>query len=165
MAASSRSIRGGHAAWRPAVEASAPRAYDGHLRHGRTWHKAEALGRIPEGTPVRTWTSLSLAEKRELFEQAHCYPSAHAKVDATRDAIVRNVPLSQKRGELEAMRKDVKHFIAGCEVCQLNQHYDTQDKVSSALPARPFCDLSVDFLDISPRDRMGFNAVLVVVDN
>jgi len=147
------------------VEESAPRAYDGHLRQTRTWQKAEAVGRLPEGTPVKIWTSLSLAEKRELFEQAHCFPSAHTGVDATRDTIVRNFPLSQKRGELEAMRQDIKAFLAGCTVCQLNRHYDRTDQVSSALPARPFCDLSVDFLDVSPRDRAGYNAVLVVVDN
>ncbi len=41
LAASSRSIRGGHAAWRPAVEESASRAYNGHLRQTRTWQKAE----------------------------------------------------------------------------------------------------------------------------
>jgi hypothetical protein len=63
------------------------------------------------------------------------------------------------------MRRDIKAFVAGCAVCQLNQHYDRSDHVSSALPARPFCDLSVDFLDISPKDRAGYNAALVVVDN
>jgi hypothetical protein len=147
------------------VEESAPRAYDGHLRHSRTWQKAEEIGRLPEGTPVRIWTSLSQSEKRELFEQAHGFPSAHTGVDATRDTIVRNIPLSHKRGELEAMRKDIKAFVAGCTICQLNQHYDHSDHVSSALPARPFCDLSVDFLDVSPKDRAGYNAVLVVVDN
>ena len=115
---------------------------------------------------MRIWTSLSLSEKRELFEQAHGFPSAHTGADATRDTIVRNIPLSHKRGELEAMRKDVKAFVAGCTVCQLiNQHYDRSDHVSSALPARPFCDLSVDFLDVSPKDRAGYSAVLVVVDN
>ncbi len=78
---------------------------------------------------------------------------------------MRNIPLSQRRGELEAMRRDIKSFLAGCTVCQLNRHYDRTDQVSSALPARPFCDLSVDFLDVSPRDRAGYSAVLVVVDN
>ncbi len=63
------------------------------------------------------------------------------------------------------MRKGIKAFVTGCTVCQLNQHYDRTDQVSSALPARPFCDLSVDFLDVSPKDRAGYNAVLVVVDN
>ena len=63
---------------------------------------------------------------------------------------MRNVPLSQRRGELEAMRRDIKAFIVACTVRHLNQHYD---QVSSAPPSHPTCVLSVDFLDVSPKDR------------
>jgi hypothetical protein len=69
---------------------------------------------------------LSLYEKREFFEHAHGFPTVHTGADATRDTIVRNIPLSHKRGELEAMRKDnvtdTNAFVAGCTGFARSRH-------------------------------------------
>ena len=49
----------------------------------------------------------------------------------------------------------MKAVLAACTVCHLNQHYERTDQVFSALPLRPTCDVSVDFLDMSAKDRAG----------
>ena len=49
----------------------------------------------------------------------------------------------------------MKAVLAACTVCHLNQHYERTDQVFSALPSRPTCDVSVDFLDMSAKDRAG----------
>ena len=54
----------------------------------------------------------------------------------------------------------MKAVLAACTVCHLNQHYERTDQVFSALPSRPTCDVSVDFLDMSAKDRAGHNAAL-----
>ena len=58
---------------------------------------------------------------------------------------------------MEAMRRDIKAFIVACTVRHLNQHYN---QVSSAPPSHPTCDLSVDFLDVSPKDRAALSLAL-----
>jgi hypothetical protein len=49
----------------------------------------------------------------------------------------------------------MKAFFAACTVCNLNQHYERTDQVFSVLLSRPTCDVSVDFLDMSAKDRAG----------
>ena len=49
----------------------------------------------------------------------------------------------------------MKAVLAACTVCHLNQHYERTDQVFFALPSRPTCDVSVDFLDMSVKDRAG----------
>ena len=49
----------------------------------------------------------------------------------------------------------MKAVLAACTVCHLNQHYERTDQVFFALPSRPTCDVSVDFLDMSAKDRAG----------
>ena len=54
----------------------------------------------------------------------------------------------------------MKAVLAACTVCHLNQHYERTDQVFSALPSRPTYDVSVDFLDMSAKDRACYNAAL-----
>jgi hypothetical protein len=49
----------------------------------------------------------------------------------------------------------MKAVLAACTVCHLNQHYERTDQVFFALPSHPTCDVSVDFLDMSVKDRAG----------
>jgi hypothetical protein len=49
----------------------------------------------------------------------------------------------------------MKAVLAACTVCHLDQHYERTDQVFFALPSRPTCDVSVDFLDMSAKDRAG----------
>jgi hypothetical protein len=63
------------------------------------------------------------------------------------------------------MRVDVAAFKAACPTCQLLQNARRQERSVSIVPARPFIDLSVDILSLSPVDDDGNECVIVIVDN
>jgi hypothetical protein len=63
------------------------------------------------------------------------------------------------------MLEDVRAFKAACPICQLLRRWDQEDNTLSSIPARPWVDVSVDFLMVSPTDHLGHIAILVVEDN
>jgi ferredoxin len=63
------------------------------------------------------------------------------------------------------MLEDVRGFKAACPTCQLLRKWDQEDDTLSTIPARPWVDVSIDFLMVSPTDHLGHLAILVVEDN
>jgi hypothetical protein len=63
------------------------------------------------------------------------------------------------------MLEDVRGFKAACPTCQLLRKWDQEDDTLSTIPARPWVDVSIDFLMVSPTDHLGHIAILVVEDN
>jgi hypothetical protein len=154
------------AAWRHNRATAAPESYGGQLQQRGQWLGHEAGGRLPDDAgPLPKWSDLSEAAKREAFERAHCFPASHAGAIPTRDRIIKRGNFSLARGELERMLEDVRHFKAACPTCQLLRKWDQEDSTLSTIPARPWVDVSVDFLMVSPTDHLGHIAILVVEDN
>ena len=72
-------------------------------------------------------------------------------------------PTHLRRNLRRMMGRSATFFFAryeGVPRGHLNQHYERTDQVFSALPSRPTCDMSVDFLDMSAKGRAGCNAAL-----
>jgi hypothetical protein len=145
---------------------AAPESYSGQLLQSRRWAGNEAAARLPEDAgALPKWSELSAADKRTAFEQAHCFPASHAGVVPTRDRILKRGNYSLARGELERMLQDVRDLKAACPTCQLLRKWDQEDTTLSSIPARPWVDVSVDFLMVSPVDHLGHCAILVIEDN
>ena len=67
-------------------------------------------------------------------------------------------PTHLRRNLRRMMGRSATFFFAryeGVPRGHLNQHYERTDQVFSALPSRPTGDVSVDFLDMSAKDRAG----------
>ena len=154
------------AAWRHNRATAAPESYGGQIQQRGRWLGNEAGGRLPDDAgPLPKWSELGEAAKREAFEQAHCFPASHAGAIPTRDRMIKRGNFSLARGELERMLEDVRGFKAACPTCQLLRKWDQEDDTLSTIPARPWVDVSIDFLMVSPTDHLGHLAILVVEDN
>ena len=154
------------AAWQHNRASPAPESYGGLMQQRERWQGHEAEGRLPEDAgPLPKWSELGEAAKREAFERAHCFPASHAGAIPTRDRIIKRGNFSLARGELERMLEDVRVFKAACPTCQLLRKWDQEDDTLSTIPARPWVDVSVDFLMVSPQDHLGHLAILMVEDN
>jgi len=154
------------AAWQHNRASPAPDSYSGQILQRERWQGHEAAARLPEDAgSLQKWSELGEAEKRAAFEQAHCFPASHAGALPTRDRIIRRGKFSLARGELERMLEDVRTFKAACPTCQLLRKWDQEDETLSSIPARPWVDVSVDFLMVSPTDHLGHIAILIVEDN
>jgi hypothetical protein len=154
------------AAWQHNRATAAPESYGGQILQRGRWLGHEAGGRLPDDSgPLPKWSELGEAQKREAFEKAHCFPASHAGVIPTRDRIIKRGNFSLARGELERMLEDVRGFKAACPTCQLLRKWDQEDDTLSSIPARPWVDVSIDFLMVSPTDHLGHLAILVVEDN
>jgi hypothetical protein len=154
------------ATWRHNRATAAPDSYGGQIQQRDRWQGNEVAGRLPEDTgPLQRWSELGEVAKRAAFEQAHCFPASHAGAIPTRDRIIKRGNFSLAKGELERILEDVRGFKASCPTCQLLRKWDQEDETLSAIPARPWVDVSVDFLMVSPTDHLGHIAILIVEDN
>ena len=154
------------ASWQHNRATAAPESYGGQIQQRGRWVGHEAGGRLPDDAgPLPKWSELNQAAKRAAFEQAHCFPASHAGAIPTRDRIIKRGNFSLARGELERMLEDVREFKAACPTCQLLRKWDQEDDTLSSIPARPWVDVSIDFLMVSPTDHLGHLAILVVEDN
>jgi hypothetical protein len=154
------------AAWQYNRASAAPDSYGGQIQQRERWQGHEDEARLPESAgPRPVWSQLNETAKRAAFEQAHCFPASHAGAIPTRDRIIRRGRFSLAKGELERMLEDVRAFKAACPICQLLRRWDQEDNTLSSIPARPWVDVSVDFLMVSPTDHLGHIAILVVEDN
>ena len=140
----------------------------------------KALATLDEGSPLFTCTSLS----DWSFDNGHLYfrnrmfvpPSAHS-------ALLHSIHSSPSSGHMGVfhikaiLEQDfwwlglstfIKHFVAGCPVCQQNKA-NTHPVVPPLLLIKsavslPFRQLSVDLItDLPP--SVGFDSVMVVVDH
>ena len=154
------------ATWRHNRATAAPESYGGQIQQRDRWQGNEVAGRLPEDAgPLQRWSELGEVAKRAAFEQAHCFPASHAGAIPTRDRIIKRGNFSLAKGELERILEDVRGFKASCPTCQLLRKWDQEDETLSAIPARPWVDVSVDFLMVSPADHLGHIAILIVEDN
>jgi hypothetical protein len=127
---------------------------------------AAARGAAPIDDPrLIIWSELAAADKQAHMQRMHAFPFGHAGIAPTVQRLARSGKFSLRRGELERMRVDVAAFKAACPTCQLLQNARRQERSVSIVPARPFIDLSVDILSLSPVDDDGNDCVIVIVDN
>jgi hypothetical protein len=186
LAATARAVAVDNVRWRQARQLEGPVAYDGQIRQ-REAQRAGALGSVgaqvaptaPAGGAIGesgsasqrgeprallVWSTLSEARKKELFEGAHLFPNDHPGVVQTVKRLLGSGMFSLDRGEYGRMFEDVTRWRRACPVCQMLQEARSQDAPVSAIPSRPFFDVSVDFLDIAA-DVEGHTSVCAIVDN
>ena len=169
LAAAARPIAHTNVRWRQTRETAAPSSYGGQRGLARRMQAdaaAAARGAAPIDDPrLIIWSELAAADKQAHMQRMHAFPFGHAGIAPTVQRLARSGKFSLRRGELERMRVDVAAFKAACPTCQLLQNARRQERSVSIVPARPFIDLSVDILSLSPVDDDGNDCVIVIVDN
>jgi hypothetical protein len=121
---------------------------------------------VPADDPgLLVWSELGAEQKRAHLEKLHSFPMGHGGVGVTVQRLLRSGRFSMRRGEVERMREDAAEFKRGCPACQLLQDARRGGLTMTSVPARPFVDLSVDVLTLSPADEEGHDAAVVMVDN
>jgi len=170
LAAAARPIANTNARWRQARESAAPASYGG--QRGLAAERAAQEAQRRRGQDVAAddpgllvWSELGAEQKRAHLEKLHSFPMGHGGVGVTVQRLLRSGKFSMRRGEVERMREDAAEFKRGCPACQLLQDARRGGLTMSAVPARPFVDLSVDVLTLSPADEEGHDAAVVIVDN
>jgi hypothetical protein len=170
LAAAARPIANTNARWRQARETAAPSSYGGQrgLAAERSMQEAQrrrGLEVAADDPGLLVWSELTADQKRSHLEKLHSFPMGHGGVGVTVQRLLRSGKFSMRRGEVERMRVDAAEFKRGCPTCQLLQDARRGGLTMSTVPARPFVDLSVDVLSLSPADEEGHDAAVVLVDN
>jgi hypothetical protein len=170
LAAAARPIANTNARWRQARESAAPTSYGG--QRGLAAERAAQEAQRRRGQDVAAddpgllvWSELGAEQKRTHLEKLHSFPMGHGGVGVTVQRLLRSGRFSMRRGEVERMREDAAEFKRGCPACQLLQDARRSGPTMTSVPARPFVDLSVDVLTLSPADEEGHDAAVVMVDN
>ena len=170
LAAAARPIANTNARWRQARESAAPASYGG--QRGLAAERAAQEAQRRRGQDVAAddpgllvWSELGAEQKRAHLEKLHSFPMGHGGVGVTVQRLLRSGKFSMRRGEVERMREDAAEFKRGCPACQLLQDARRGGLTMTSVPARPFVDLSVDVLTLSPADEEGHDAAVVMVDN
>jgi hypothetical protein len=170
LAAAAKPIANTNARWRQARESAAPASYGGQrgLAAERTAREAQLRRgqEVADDDPgLLVWSELGEEEKKAHLERLHAFPMGHGGVGVTVQRLLRSGKFSMRRGQVERMREDAAAFKRGCPACQLLQDARRGGLTMTSVPARPFVDLSVDVLSLSPADDEGHDAVVVMVDN
>jgi hypothetical protein len=170
LAAAARPIANSNARWRQARESAAPTSYGGQRGLAAERAAQEAQRRrgqdvVPEDPGLMVWSELGAEQKRAHLVKLHSFPMGHGGVGVTVQRLLRSGLFSMRRGEVERMREDVAEFKRGCPACQLLQDARRGGFTMTSVPARPFVDVSVDVLTLSPADEEGHDAAVVIVDN
>jgi hypothetical protein len=170
LAAAARPIANTNARWRQARESAAPASYGGQRGLAAERAAQEAQRRrgqdvVADDPGLLVWSELGAAQKRAHLERLHSFPMGHGGVGVTVQRLLRSGKFSMRRGEVERMREDAAEFKRGCPACQLLQDARRGGLTMTSVPARPFVDLSVDVLTLSPADEEGHDAAVVMVDN
>jgi hypothetical protein len=170
LAAAARPIANTNARWRQARESAAPASYGGQRGLAAERAAQEAQRRrgqdvVADDPGLLVWSELGAEQKRAHLERLHSFPMGHGGVGVTVQRLLRSGRFSMRRGEVERMREDAAEFKRGCPACQLLQDARRGGLTMTTVPARPFVDLSVDVLTLSPADEEGHDAAVVMVDN
>jgi hypothetical protein len=170
LAAAAKPIANTNARWRQARESAAPASYGGQRGLAAERAAQEAQRRrgqeaADDDPGLLVWSELGAEEKKAHLERLHAFPMGHGGVGVTVQRLLRSGKFSMRRGQVERMREDAAAFKKGCPACQLLQDARRGGLTMSSVPARPFVDLSVDVLTLSPADEEGHDAVVVLVDN
>ncbi len=180
LASTARAIAAGNVRWQQARETNGPRAYDGLLRqraaHGLAAREADAgeleaeeaaaAQAVPraEAEPLLVWSTMGETQRKLYFEGEHTFPHDHPGVVPMVKRLLASGKFSLRRGEHQRVFDDFTKWKRACPACQLTRNASTGDHPVGLIPSRPFCDLSIDFLDI-PADVEGNTSVFAGVDN